>query len=350
MVSIILPVYKVEKYLDKCMESVLNQTYEDIEVVLVDDGSPDNCGKMCDLYSERDARVKVIHKENGGLGYARNSGLEIATGEYVLFVDSDDWLELNAVEFLVSCMERNNADIVVCGFNKIRNKLGTSIKVCRVKTEEIYEGKEAVLKEMLCPLLGSSCVKGDKPEREMCVWTNLYRKSIIDQWKLRFVSEREFLTEDFFFNLEYYTKVNRGVMLPECLYNYRFNDVSLSNAYRANKIELLQKMIEQAIAILENENIMQYTNYRLERSYIKRLRYCLMQILASKINRKEKKQKFNEAISHPLSESIAKILSTYDLPRKEAMLISLIKNKRTIWLMIYLEFQRLYIYCRGGRN
>ena len=92
-VSIIVPVYKVEKYLRKCIDSIINQTLKDIEIILVDDGSPDNCGKICDEYAAKDTRIKVIHKENGGLSSARNAGMEVAEGEYIGFVDSDDWIE-----------------------------------------------------------------------------------------------------------------------------------------------------------------------------------------------------------------------------------------------------------------
>ena len=99
-VSVIVPIYNVEKYLDRCMQSVLNQTLKDIEIIMVDDGSPDNCPSMCDEYARKDNRIKVIHKKNGGLGFARNSGLEIATGEYVAFIDSDDFIDTSMYETL----------------------------------------------------------------------------------------------------------------------------------------------------------------------------------------------------------------------------------------------------------
>ena len=99
-ISIIVPIYNVEKYLDRCMQSLLNQTLTDIEIIMVDDGSPDRCPQMCDEYAKKDSRIKVIHKSNAGLGYARNSGLEIATGEYVAFVDSDDYVYTQIYESL----------------------------------------------------------------------------------------------------------------------------------------------------------------------------------------------------------------------------------------------------------
>ena len=114
MVSIIIPVYKVEEYLDECIESVIRQSYENLEIILVDDGSPDACPQMCDTWAERDARIKVIHKTNGGLSSARNAGLDICTGEYIAFVDSDDWIKPNMIARMLEVIERENADMCAC--------------------------------------------------------------------------------------------------------------------------------------------------------------------------------------------------------------------------------------------
>lgn len=114
IISIIVPVYNVEQYLKTCMESILNQTYQDIEVILVDDGATDSSGKMCDYYAAADKRVKVIHKENGGLSDARNKGISQASGEYIMFVDSDDIVSLDYVEYLWNMLEDTSADIAIC--------------------------------------------------------------------------------------------------------------------------------------------------------------------------------------------------------------------------------------------
>lgn len=111
-VSIIIPVYKVEDYLDKCVDSAVSQTYQNLEVILVDDGSPDRCPAMCDDWATRDGRIRVIHKENGGLSSVRNVGVKAATGDFITHLDSDDWLELNAIELLVAEQERTDADVV----------------------------------------------------------------------------------------------------------------------------------------------------------------------------------------------------------------------------------------------
>src|SRR4051794_4889210 len=110
-ISIVVPVYKVEKYIKRCVDSILAQTYQDFELILVDDGSPDNCGKICDSLAKQDKRIKVIHKENGGLSTARNAGIDVAVGEYIGFVDSDDWVTKDMFEYLLNLIEDNECDI-----------------------------------------------------------------------------------------------------------------------------------------------------------------------------------------------------------------------------------------------
>lgn len=117
--SIIVPVYNVEPYLRRCVDSILNQTFSDFELILVDDGSPDSCGAICDDYAARDRRIKVIHKANGGVSYARNEGLDIAQGEYIGFVDSDDYIHPKMYEILVGVIEREQVDLVQCGYQRV---------------------------------------------------------------------------------------------------------------------------------------------------------------------------------------------------------------------------------------
>ena len=135
-VSIIVPVYNVEKYLNRCIQSLLNQTLKDIEIIMVDDGSPDRCPQMCDNYAKKDNRIKVIHKQNAGLGYARNSGLEIATGEYIAFVDSDDFVNSQMYETLYNNAVSTKADVVYSGFRKEFNKNRfLNVRECNIRTE-----------------------------------------------------------------------------------------------------------------------------------------------------------------------------------------------------------------------
>ena len=122
LVSVIVPIYKVEQYLDACVKSIQEQTYKNLEIILVDDGSPDNCPVLCDEYAEKDERIKVIHKKNGGLSDARNAGIKVATGKYIYCVDSDDMIEPVAIEVAVERAEQENADIVITTVKKPSNK------------------------------------------------------------------------------------------------------------------------------------------------------------------------------------------------------------------------------------
>ena len=119
LISVIVPVYKIEEYLSRCVDSIIGQTYKNLEIILVDDGSPDTCPQLCEEYARKDHRVKVVHKENGGLGPARNSGLDIATGEYIIFIDSDDWIESNMFEVLAKRLNETDADIVFSGYTVV---------------------------------------------------------------------------------------------------------------------------------------------------------------------------------------------------------------------------------------
>lgn len=121
IISVIVPVYNVEKYLNKCVDSIVNQTYKNLEIILVDDGSPDNCPKICDEYAKKDNRIKVIHKENGGLSDARNKGIEVATGKYIGFVDSDDWIDKDMYKVLYENLTRYKADISCCDLIRVKD-------------------------------------------------------------------------------------------------------------------------------------------------------------------------------------------------------------------------------------
>ncbi len=124
-ISVIVPIYKVEEYLHRCIDSIINQTYTNLEIILVDDGSPDNCPMICDEYAKKDSRIRVIHKKNGGLSDARNAGLEIATGEYIGFVDSDDWIHKDMYHILYKNIIEKDADIAECSIKKERNYLNS---------------------------------------------------------------------------------------------------------------------------------------------------------------------------------------------------------------------------------
>jgi len=138
LISVIVPIYKSESFLEACVDSILQQTYPNLEIILVNDGSPDYSGDICDTYSDKDSRIKVIHKSNGGVSSARNAGLDIATGEFIAFVDSDDTLEQNMYEFMYDQITGSNSDICICGFNTFSD---ISVSDASVPQQDIYSTK-----------------------------------------------------------------------------------------------------------------------------------------------------------------------------------------------------------------
>ena len=187
-VSVIVPVYKVEQYLDRCMQSLLGQTYSNLEIILVDDGSPDGCPALCDRYAQQDSRVKVIHKRNAGLGFARNSGLDVATGEYVSFVDSDDYVTPDMVEKLYAAAKRLDADAVYGGFS-LAGPDGVR-KGPGLEQETVWRGDQ--VRQLLLDQVATRPGRTRDTAMEVSVWRALFRRSTLEENQIHFVSEQRF--------------------------------------------------------------------------------------------------------------------------------------------------------------
>lgn len=212
LVSIIVPVYKAEKYIHQCIDSLLAQTYRNIEVILVDDGSPDHCGKICDEYAAKDCRVKVIHQQNGGVSVARQTGIDHATGEYSIHADPDDWVEPNMIEELVTKAVADNADMVICDF--YRESKSDRIHVCQNPGDDL--SASAVLRKILSQQLHGSC------------WNKLVNRSRIEG--IGFTPEDLCILEDELYNIRILTRSIKVTYLPKALYHYRIdNEDSLCN-------------------------------------------------------------------------------------------------------------------------
>ena len=228
LVSIIVPVYKAEKYIHQCIDSLLAQTYSNIEVILVDDGSPDHCGKICDEYAAKDCRVKVIHQQNGGVSVARQTGIEHATGEYSIHADPDDWVEPNMIEELVTKAVADNADMVICDF--YRESKSDRIHVCQNPGDDL--SASAVLRKILSQQLHGSC------------WNKLVNRSRIEG--IGFTPEDLCILEDEIYNIRILTRSIKVTYLPKALYHYRIdNEDSLCNTISDKSFKLKVKAVSE---------------------------------------------------------------------------------------------------------
>ena len=255
LISIIIPVYQVEKYLDKCIASVVNQTYSNLEIILVDDGSPDNCPAICDAWKERDPRINVIHQENGGLSHARNEGLKLAVGEFIGFVDSDDWIEPNMYETLLSIMMDAGIDIAVCNYQNESEDLMIINKKITLPITKIYSVEEA-LKLLLS---GKSFIRS-------YVWNKLFKKRILKN--LLFTEDK--LYEDVVWTPQVIGLTNSIIIIDLPLYHYLGRPDSLSrnvhNLYQRlmDASEMLEQRIQyihEQYPSLENLAIAKYQIY-----------------------------------------------------------------------------------------
>lgn len=213
MISVIVPVYNVGKYVGQCLESVIGQSFRDLEIIVVDDGSTDGSGTICDEYALKDERIRVYHTENRGLSAARNYGIDRASGEYIAFLDSDDWIELNMYEVLWEIAEQTGADIVTCRF----------YQEYRDKTEESSGPQEPFTVE------GNEILHTYLFQRDVCQdsWNNLFKAELFRD--LRFPEGKSF--EDYAIKPELLQKAGKMVYTPACLLHYRNRLNSLSNSH-----------------------------------------------------------------------------------------------------------------------
>lgn len=328
LVSIIIPIYNVEKYLNRCIDSALNQTLKNIEIILVDDESPDNCPLICDKYAEIDKRIKVIHKRNEGLGYARNSGLAISKGEYVYFLDSDDYLDIRAVDILYKYAKINDLEISFGGIY-LEDKDGNikeSFAPFKMDVLNHNEIQNYVLKGMLGEVPNA---KKDSNVR-MSAWQGLYSRKWLKRNHLLFPSEREFISEDIIFHLKALPCANRMGYVDKCLiYHIIDNPSSLTHKYNPQRFEKCCILYEEEKKLINNLKYNDGMLERAQRMFLGNVRVCLKQLVAQTniIGKNKVQEKIKE---YTKNKTLIEVLQHYPYwknPIKQAIMSFLIKNQ-----------------------
>lgn len=249
-VSVIVPVYNGEKYLADCMESILSQSLQEIEVILVDDGSVDRTPALCRSYAERDGRVRVLRQKNAGPGMARNIGLEAAEGEYVAFVDADDWVDSRMCGEMYQAGKTRQADLVLAGIRQVGGNLFAgeeSSAVCCFERQEEFSGKEG-RERLVFGIVGAEPWEQEDSRYNFSVCKNLYRRQVIQDYGLRFPSERRVICEDVIFLLRFVAKTEKAIGIPGAFYCYRRTGDSRSRYYRR---DLFERFLDVARTIEE---------------------------------------------------------------------------------------------------
>lgn len=299
LVSVILPVYGVEKYLNKAVDSVMAQTYKNFELILVDDCSPDSCPLLCDNAAEKYPEIRVIHKQkNEGLGFARNTGLEEAVGEYVYFMDSDDYIEPDLLEKAVSALEENT-EVVIFGVNRIHEDENGSITKTEKLTPDEAQCTSAKETADIFYMLN---------ERKIFpfAWNKLYKKAFLDEIGIKFESTK--LIEDFLFNIEIFGKAGFIRVIPENLYNYRKPaHETLVSAYSPDFFGLCKRKYGLEKEYLRLVNAETDRNLQLIYfSYVKHIFAVFIKNRSPKagLSEKEQKKKISEVLADPVTKQV----------------------------------------------
>lgn len=255
LITVVVPVYQVEQYLMRCIDSIRNQTYKNLEIILVDDGSKDKSPSICDEYVEKDTRIQVIHKENGGLSSARNAGIEQATGEYIIFIDSDDMIHPKMIEELYNLLQDTNSDIAICGYRRFSEQEELEKIVQPDLARHTYSREEA-----LCQIYGLESIK------YVVAWNKLYSIKLFDgvRYKLGKLNEDEFTTYKLF------AKSSRIVSTNQIYYYYFYNGNSITTNQKYLASNDIYEAYSEAIAFFKENGYYKAASIA-EKSHLYRL-------------------------------------------------------------------------------
>ncbi len=339
--SMIVPVYNVEQYLPRCLESIERQTFTDFEVLLIDDGSPDGSNAICRKWVERDARFHLFEKENAGLGYARNTGLDHASGQYVVYVDSDDYIVPNALERIHHRLMETNADICYYGsFDVHPNK----VIYGKPPQKLIYRGEERL--DFIHQIMGPPPCSKEFLFAGASACTGACRRSLLEEHHIRFMSERECLCEDVIYNITICQYAGFWVIEPSCLYAYCFNGKSsLTTRYREDRLEAALRMYD---LLREKMRMAGYvdeeTEERIGRALMLNLIVCLKQEVTYR-----KSNGLRHAMRHIATlcrnSTVQKVLQNYPvkcMPKAQRILFTMVKMKLTplVYGLVWIRLKR----------
>lgn len=337
-VSIIVPIYNVEKYLDRCMESLLRQTLKEIEIILVDDESPDNCPKLCDDYASKYDLVKVVHKKNEGLGMACNSGLEIAVGEYVAWCDSDDYVDEYMYQSLYENAIKYKADVVLSGIKTV-NDTGVVKPMSQPKEFKVIKEKKDIDAYVLDMIASEPSAKEER-KVPMSAKINLYRRSLIREHDLHFVSERMFICEDLLWNMDVLAHSACIVTIPQSYYYYYNNTNSLSRKIRTDRFSLFKSIHTEIIRRAKGLGIIGDIDLRADRMFIGYCRFYIGQLCKSALTIEEKKKIVSDICLDAVFLKICDNFPVSKLPLQYRIVTNAMKKNSFNIISLIYKFKR----------
>lgn len=338
-VSVIVPVYKVEHFLNRCVCSLIAQTLHDIEIILVDDGSPDKCPSMCDEWAKKDERIKVIHKKNEGLGMACNSGMDVAIGEYVAFCDSDDYVDACMYADMYQIAVENQADAVYSGIKTV-DQNGEVKPMNDYVGLEILKDKSAI-HHYVMDMVASEPSYAQERSCPMSAKVVLYRKKVIDDNKLRFVSERILICEDLIWNMDFMSHSKCIVKIPQTFYYYYNNTNSLSKKIRTDRFPFFKTLRKELFKRGKIYNMPFAYKERVNRMFIGYCRFYIGQICRSSLPCQTQKNLISEICKDNIWEEVWNEYPVRLMPKGHRLMAFLMRHN------CYMAMRLIYGLIKG---
>jgi len=337
LVSIIVPVFNIEKYVSRCINSLISQTYTNLEIILIDDGSSDQSGILCDQFAKKDNRIHVIHKKNEGLGLARNTGILFSTGQVISFVDGDDFVESNYVQVGLESLCKEKTQIAVFGYNSVNSKGKICGSFIPKGKKEKYENKEILL-EIIPGFLCSHYETKGLLRLPLSAWCFFFSSKIIKDNGWLFFSERKYISEDFysFLNLFPYIKSISIIYLP--LYDYCFNPQSLTRKIKSDRKEKNDFLFLSMDEICNKRNYSKFIRGGIYLMFFYNLLGAYRVILFSEESLKLKAKAEQELINDKVLGDYMYLLNYKDLNLKTKIWLYLFKHKNRHLLNILMKF------------
>lgn len=340
LVSIVIPIYNVEKYLNRCVDSVIHQTYRNIEIILIDDGSPDKSPQLCDDWCQKDSRIRVVHKQNAGLGMARNTGIENAAGEFICFFDSDDFVETTLIEKVYKAAKKYDAQSVIYGYNCVAVTGEVRKTNIPIGTQKVFKGAE-VRELLLLEMIDSVPNEHRISKISMSAWSKLYSMELIQKTGWRFCSEREYSCEDLYSHLHWYADVDTAVVIFEPLYNYCDNGTSLTKTYRTTAPYESEVCYEAMLKVCREKKYDKKLEYRLGFWYFGSIMGISKSVMGANISEYEKILELKKIVQSEHFNAVMKKIDFSDEAAKRCILQWVVKNKMYRVFYCILKIQQL---------
>ena len=339
--SVVLPIYNVEKYLERCIQSIIEQDFNDYEIILVDDGATDSSSKICEKWESKDKRIKHVRKTNGGLGYARNTGLINSNGEYIFFIDSDDFILPGLFSRVYNEIVQNTPDVVFYGYRRIDRTGKTISELIPNPEKELYADKDEIKNTLLPDFIAKNPHNGKNSNIRVSAWNCCIKISMLRARNLEFVSEREYISEDLVFYINLFNDLRSVLFIKEPFYCYCQNEGSLTFSYKPNRYDRIKKCYMYVERRADELGYTGELQLRLKASFIANVLGCLKMEAGNEKSAGFKTTYNNlKCISHDkyLIKAIREYPSTY-YSRSWRVLRHCILNKHTLILYLFLKLQ-----------